>query len=158
TSTLAPPPVLSYHLAIALDAFEAVRTAIHPSNAGASTSHYFSISALPTLVNGEVWVGEEYPLASPADLSFLDGTTPLDAGDLPIPNPYPRAWLTDSFVSTFPVKMPMPDGTPKMLQGSIGTRRVDFSGAITPAITPIRAPMIAGRDGFVDTTGVGFTP
>lgn len=158
TATVASTPSLDYHMAIARDAFEAVRTEIHPTNAGASYSHNFAIEALPGLVDGEVWIGESYPVAQLWDPSILDGTTPLDLGTLAIPNPYPRDWLTDEFISTFPVQLPMPDNSPFTLEASIGTRRTDFSGPITPAITPIRAPMIAGRDAFGDNAGVGITP
>jgi hypothetical protein len=157
-TTLAPPPALDYHLAIALDAFEAVRAEVNPQTAGASSSHNFAMTAYPALVDGEIWVGEEYPFANVADPSFLAGTTPLDAGQISLPNPYPREWLTDSYVSTFPVTLPMPDGTPKRLQAAIGTRRTDFTGPLTPAITPILAPTIAGHDLFGDSTGVGLTP
>jgi hypothetical protein len=156
-TTLAAPPALTYHLAIALDAFEAARTEINPA-AGASNDHFFAMTAYPALVNGEIWVSEEYPFASVTDPAFLDGTAPLDAGEIAIPNPYPREWLTDQFVSSFPVTLAMPDGTPKRLTASIGTRRTDFTGPLTPAITPILAPTIAGHDLFSDASGVGLTP
>jgi hypothetical protein len=157
TATLAPAPPLTYHMAIARDAFEAARTEISPK-AGASWSHDFAINAEPGLVDGETWIGESYPVAQVWDPAVIDGTTPLDLGDIAIPNPYPRAWLTDMFVASFPVTVPMPDGTPKTLQASIGTRRTDFTGPLAPAITPVRAPTIAGQDAFKDNNGVGLTP
>jgi hypothetical protein len=157
-TTVAAPPALDYHLAIARDEFEALRTEVHPHNAGASDSHNFGMTAYPTLVDGTLWVGEEYPVLQVWDPAFLDGTAPLDAGVLSIPNPYPREWLTDQYVSTFPVSLPLPDGSPRTLEASIGTRRTDFTGPLEPAITPLRAPTIAGRDLFTNTTGVGLTP
>jgi hypothetical protein len=158
TATVAPSSTLPYHMAIARDAFEAARTDVNPTRAGASSGHDFAINAHPTLHDGEVWVGESYPVAQLWDPSPLDGTTPLDFGDLAIPNPFPREWLADEFVTTFPVTLPMPDGSPYTLQASIGTRRTDLTSPITPAITPIRAPMIGGRDAFGDNIGVGSMP
>lgn len=157
--TLADPPALDYRLAYARDAFEAERTAIHPTRAGASWYHDWSLTALPMLVDGEVWIGVEYPLARLVDPSVLEGTTSIDLGTLAIPNPFPRGWITDSYVVAYPLDLPMPDGSPYTLEAAIGTRRMEFGDApVGPGITPIRAPTIAGRDGFEDLDGVGVTP
>ena len=161
TATLAAPPVLPYRLNWARDAFEATRAEIHPTRAEASSSHWFSVVAMPGLVDGEAWISVDYPVASLVDPSILEGTTPLDLGELAIPNPYPRAWLTDSYVVTFPVSLPMPDGSPWTIEAAVGTRRTEFPTATSPAapaITPIRAPKIGWRDAFTDLDGVGLTP
>lgn len=159
TATLSAAPVLPYRFLWARDVFEAERTAIHPTRAGASYYHDFSINALATLVGGEVWVGMELRLASFVDQAVLEGTTLLDLGELAIPNPYPREWVSDSHVVVFPVDLPLPDGQPATLDAAIGVRRLELSGeALAPAITPIRAPAIAGRNAFEDLSGVGTTP
>jgi hypothetical protein len=158
-ATVIKPDALPYRLAWARETFEAERTAIHPTRAGASYYHDWAMTALPAIVDGEVWITVEYPLARLVDGSILEGTTPLDLGELAIPNPYPREWITDSYVVAFPVDYPMPDGTPFQLEAAIGTRRRDFTPTpATPAVTPIRAPRLAGRDAFADNTGVGVTP
>ena len=127
-------------------------------NAGPSWSRNFGINANPGLLDGDLLIGETYPVAQLWDPSLVEGSTPLDLGEIAIPNPYPREWLTDEFVASFPVEVPLPDGSPWTLEASIGTRRTEFTGPLTPAITPIRMPEIAGRDAFADNDGVGLTP
>jgi len=158
-ATLTAPAVLPYRLAFARDVFEAQRTAIHPTRTGASFNHGFSLFALPA-TDGDIWIGAEYPLATLPDPSILEGTTPLDLGELAIPNPFPRAWISDLYVVTFPVEFPMPDGSPWMLEAVVGRRSTELTaaGPATPAITPIRAPRLAGRDAFTELAAVGTTP
>lgn len=158
-TTLTVPDALSYHLAWARDRFEEQRTAIHPST-GPSWSHGWSISALPSVVDGDLWVGIEYPLAYATDPTIFEDTTPLDLGTVAIPNPYPTSWLVDLHVVSFPVDFPLPDGTPQTLEGIIGARRSDVTrtDAVEPTITPIRLPAIADHNGFSPQSGVGVTP
>lgn len=158
--TLSDPPTIPYRLAWARDAFEAERTTIHPTRVGASYAHAFNLFASPGIVDGDIWPGVEYPVASLADPSLLEGTTPLDLGTLTIPNPFPQGWLADLYVVTFPVDLPLPDGTPQTLEAVVGARRTDVTrtSPVTPTITPIRAPRIAGRDAFAEPSGVGLAP
>ncbi len=160
TASLSTPATLSYHLAWALDAFEAQRTAAHPTLAGPSYGHGFALFALPGLVNDELWTGTEYPVASLADPTLFDGTTAVDLGEIEIPNPYPRSWLNDMYVVTFPVEFPLPDGSPATLEAALGRRSAALTGAgpAMPLITAVRAPQIAGRDAFKPLAAVGMTP
>ncbi|MGN6108409.1 MAG: hypothetical protein ACTHU0_25110 [Kofleriaceae bacterium] len=159
TATLIEPPVLPYRFRWARDAFEAERTAIHPTRTGASYYHDYSMTALPSRRGDEVWGGMEMPMLMLADPSVLEGTTELDLGVIPLPNPYPREWLFDSHVVVFPVALPLPNGEEYTLDAAIGLRRNDFTGeAVRPALTPIRAPTLAGRDAFADQSGVGAAP
>lgn len=159
-ATMTTPPILPYRLAWARDAFEAQRTAVHPTRAGASIGHGFSLFALPGLVGPEMWMASEYPVATLIDPSLLDGTTPLDLGELAIPNPFPRAWLADLYVVTFPVEFPLPDGTPMTLEAVVGRRSTELTtaGPVTPVVTAIREPQIAHRDAFTPLTAVGMMP
>lgn len=145
TATLVDPPALPYYLAWARDQFEAASADVHPL-AGASTGHFWGMSANPSH-DGELFIAPEYPLAYLADGSIVEGTDALDLGALAIPNPYPREWITDSYVVTFSAPLPMPDGTPKSIDAAIGTRRTEFSTKArpaTPAITPARSLSIGG--------------
>lgn len=158
-TTLVDPPTLSYRLVWGRDLVEAERTAIHPTRTGASTSHSWSLAAIPGIVDGELWVGLEYPLVQLENFDVLHDTTPLDLGEMQIPNPFPRAWLIDTYVATFPVDLPLPDGTPFTLEAVIGQRTTELSGAAEPMLTPLRAPTIGGRDAFAESlAGVGTTP
>jgi hypothetical protein len=158
-TTLTTPATFDYHFAWARDAFEAQREFVSPA-AGASYAHSWSVSAIPNIVDGDLWLGIEYPLATLADPSLLEDTSPLDLGTVAIANPYPASWLIDLHVVTFPVDFPLPDGTPQSLEGVVGQRRTDVTrtDAVTPMITPIRSPKVAGKDAFVAQTGVGVTP
>lgn len=160
TATLSTPPALQYHLAWALDAFEAQRRAAHPTRAGRSYGHGFALFALPGLVDGELWTGSEYPVASLADPTLFDGTAAVDLGQIAIPNPYPRSWLADLYVVTFPVEFPLPDGTPMTLEAALGRRSAALTdaGPATPLVTAARTPQIAGRDAFDPQAAVGVTP
>lgn len=159
--SLTPPPVLRYRLAWAREEFEAQRTAAHPTRAGAAYGHGFSLIAIPGIVDGDLWLGAEYPVATLTDPSILEGSTPLDLGELEIPNPFPRDWLADLYVVNFPVELPLPDGTPVTLEAVLGMRRAELStttGPATPFVTALRAPRLAGRDAFTALAGVGTTP
>ncbi len=160
-ATLTAPAVLPYRLAWARDAFEAERTAAHPTRAGEGVGHSFGLVALPGLVDGEQWLSVEYPLATLTDPSILAGTTPLDLGTLNVPNPFPRSWIADSYIVTFPVDFPLPNGDPWTLEASIGRRSLDLSTDTTPArpvVTAVRTPTIGGRDAHAPLTEVGLAP
>lgn len=160
-ATLTAPAPTPYRLAWARDEFEAQRAAIHPTLAGPSFFHSFTLFALPDNIDGDLWGFFEYPVAMLADPSILEGTTPLDLGELPIASPFPREWLVDSYVTAFPVDFPLPDGTPQTLEAVIGQRSHELSTATGPArplVTPLRAPKIGGRDAFRAQAGVGTTP
>ena len=161
TATLTTPPTLSYRLAWARDAFEAERTAAHPTRASEGTGHNFSLVALPGLIDGEQWISIDYQLATITDPSILAGTTPLDLGTLDIPNPFPRSWIADSYIVTFPIDFPLPNGDPWTLEASIGRRSLDLATEAAPArpiVTPVRAPRIGDRDAHTPLTEVGLTP
>jgi hypothetical protein len=158
-TSLVEPPTLPYRVQWGRDLVEAERTAIHPTRAGASTYHSWALTAIPGIVDGEMWVGIEYPLAQLDMPEVLHDTTPLELEEMEIPNPFPREWLIDSYVTMFPVELPLPDSTPFTLEAVIGQRTTELAGASEPMLTPLRAPTIAGHDGFARSiVGVGTTP
>jgi hypothetical protein len=157
------PSELAYRLVWKRSAFAALAPAVSPGRATAS-SYAFDYSAAPGARDEEAWIDLPLPfvrLEDPADAT--DGHD-VDSGELRLPQPFPAAWLVQSFVTTFAVDVALPDGQlATQLEVGVGrrTRRAPSASApIVPTLTPARAPRVGaeGRSLFEPQEGIGTSP
>ncbi len=158
--SFASPPALEFQLAYDAAAYDALRTAIHPSGASEHPFYGHALYAHPgARDDGELFYSFEFPIFELADSSVL--STSDDLGAFSIPNPYPEEWVVQSFYATWQVQVPFPldDGQERFFEAVVGRRSRTLSTEAEP-LRPVVGPVGEVRlDGVaLDTDREGIAP
>lgn len=160
SGTFASPPSIEVRLAWDRPAFEALRPAIHPAHTGALSSAGGRVFAhAGARDDGSLWFGFEFGLLDLEDPGGMMADD--DLGAFALGNPYPDAWVMQSFAATWPVEVPFDfgDDVPRPLEATVAVRSRTLSSdghPLAPQIGPVGGVRLGGAS--LDDGASGVAP